>query len=187
MIAVKRLLGWKRIATAFAVAALVVTGYTIYRDATASPYQSHGNTQPLPAAQPQQPGPPTDLQQMEQALGPFTTLPSSDSSTPDTQFPAVLLVNQDGSISASQNWTVPFVSTEWAEQLSPQISALTVTGDYVSFKVSTSTVLLYTIKVGQPFVLELVPNYVMYIDANGNQWSISTTRAGLARVSLPQH
>lgn len=174
---------WKRLVIALAVAIVAVVGTTIVHNIIDTPPQVVGSAPKLPAVQLQQPAT-TDLQQVEATLGSFGTLPVSSSNTPDTAFPAVLLIRQDGSIAASQKWTVPFSANEWAKQSSPQIAALSVSNGYATFKTSASGIFAYTVRVGQPFVLEQVPQYVMLIDAQGVQWSIGSTRAETLRRPL---
>ncbi|MGF7228448.1 MAG: hypothetical protein ACQR33_00495 [Candidatus Saccharibacteria bacterium] len=106
---------------------------------------------------------------------------TSDSSTPDTQYPAVLLVGGDGTVAASQTWQVPFSATTWSKQDAPQITAATFTGDYVTFRLSTSTVFAYTVRLGQPFVLQSVPQYVMCFGPDHQQYSTRIAVAELLR------
>jgi hypothetical protein len=161
---------------------LTVVAITIVGNIHRTPRQPIGLAPTLPGVNQQTPGM-TDLQTMEAAFGPFAHLPASNSDTPDTKYPALLLMRQDSSEVASTRWTVTVKSIRPWEQLSaPQISALSVTHGYASFKVSTSPVFVYTVHVGQPFVLEFEPQYVMYIDAAGNQWTTSFARAKQLRL-----
>lgn len=178
----QRFLNWRRIVIAFLVATIATVAITVIGNIMRIPDQHFGKAS-LPPVTQQQPGS-TDLQQVQAKLGPFVMLPVSDSTTPDTQYPAVLLIGGDGSISASQAWTVP-TSGAWAKQDAPQISAQSpVSNGYVTFRLSTSTVLAYTVKVGQPFVLDSVPQQLMYFGADGSQHSTNMASAELLRRHL---
>lgn len=170
----------RRLVVAAIIAVTSGVGTTVWHDITAVTPQHIGSVTPLPPVE-QPPLTPTDLQQVESRLGSFVVLPASNSPTPDTQFPAVLMARQDGSVDASTQWTVPFQEKQWVQQDSLQITNVSLQGDYVTF--STGPARVYTVHVNQPFVLELVPQYVMVFDGHGKQWSISTTQA----IALRQH
>ena len=165
------------------VAILAVVGAVALQNIRNTPPQFVGPSPSLPAVQQQQPSV-TDLQRVEQVLGPFVPLNAFASNTPDTNFPAVVLIKQDGSEAASESYTVPFTPKGWARQDLPQISNLTVSESFAAFTTSSNTANSYTVRTDQPFVLEAVPQYVVLIDAHGKQWIIGTTRAMAARHHL---
>ena len=169
---------WTQAATALILAVLITIAGTAAHNILSNPKQTIGNPDPLPTV-PQQSLKPTDLQQVEETLGPFTTLPVSNSATPDTKYPAVLLIRQDGSIAASVQWSVPFQSLNWVKQDAVQIVSLTVKDGYATF--STGPGRAYTVRCSQPFVLEAVPQFVWVIDSGGKQWSISSNNAAALR------
>lgn len=175
---------WRRILIGFALGVVVVIAVTIVQNILNTPQISTGKAAPLPAVQQQQPGV-TDLQAMEHTFGPFVTLPASNSNTPDTRDPAILLINSDGSEAASTRVFVQFYpGNPWVAQDAPQITALSVSNGYATFQLNTSQVFVYTVKVGQAFILEAEPGKVICIDAHGQQWSISTTSAATLRRTI---
>lgn len=140
-----------------------------------------------PRAEQQAPEPPqilrqTDLQKSRAALGPFETIAAPSSDHPDTKFPAVLLLRQDGSVAASTKWKLPFSPTTWAQQDVFQISKLGVDGDYATIESSTGNV--YTVRIGQPFLMEGVPQQILLIDSDAQQWTTPISRAQIARQAL---
>ena len=155
---------------------------TIITNILNTAHQNFGSQQTLPPAT-QQPLQPTNLQQVEAVLGPFSTLPASNSSTPDTQYPAVLMIRQDGSIGASSNWSVPFnTGAGWTQQSAGQIVSLTVMSGFATF--STGPGRSYTVKCNQSFVLEQDPQYVYVITSSSMQYSISSARAEVLRQHI---
>lgn len=175
---------WRRILIGVVLGVVIAIAATIVSNILNTPQINTGKAAPLPAVQQQQPGV-TDLQAMENTFGPFVTLPASNSNTPDTRNPAILLINQDGSEAASSRVFVQFYpGNPWAPQDAPQITALSVNNGYATFQLNTSNVFVYTVKVGQAFVLAAEPSKVMCIDAHGNQWSISTTSAATLRRTI---
>ncbi len=143
--------------------------------------------QPLPAAVQEAPEGPqilgqTDLQETLAALGPFETIAVPTSDTPDTEFPALLLLRQDGSVAASKNWTLSYTPTSWAQQDTFQISKLQVRGKYATLQSAGGRV--YTVRTGQPFLLEGFPQHVLLVTDDGQQWSIPSSRAHILRRSL---
>jgi hypothetical protein len=182
--ALKRVFDWRRLLAALIAATLITVAVTTVQNILRTPHQPIGSTPALPGVSQQTLGA-TDLQTMTAAFGPFVQLPASSSDRPDTKYPALLLMHQDSSEAASVGWTVPVTTTQpWEQLAAPQLSALSVAGDYASFKLATSTVFIYTVRVGQPFVLESEPQRVMYIDATGHQWSMSFGTAKQLRLRL---
>lgn len=171
-----------------AVVALVIAASVTGVDAAVN---GGGQSQPVHASSGQvqdlppvvvQPDQPTDLQTVETQLGPFAVLPASNSPTPDTQYPAVLLARYDGSLAASQRWKLSTDLHNWTNQEAIQITNLSVHNGFATF--STGPAQVYTVHVDQPFVLENVPQYVMLIDEQGKQWQISTAKAIASRQTL---
>lgn len=160
-------------AVAAIVAAIVTTGFGLAHDVSEGPPPSVA-AQQLPPMQ-EQPLIPTDLQTVETGLGPFGVLPASNSATPDTMYPAVLLASEDGALNASKRWTVSFSRATWSHQQALWIVSLTVHNGYATF--STGPARVFTVRTNQPFVLAAVPQYVWVIDDSGKQWSISTSQA----------
>jgi hypothetical protein len=122
----------------------------------------------------------TDLQQVRDTLGPFSTIPvAGDTPTPDTHSPAVLVLNQNGSTEASQTWTVPFDSTQWAQRDVFHIRSLSSKLGYMT--IGTDIGRTFVVKANQPFIFEEEPGQVYLIDANGTTLTITTARAEALR------
>lgn len=170
-----------RMLLATAVAMVVTVGGVVIQDWTSNTPDQIAQTVPKQPAKPQilrQ----TDLQKAVAALGPFQTLAVPSSDHPDTNNPAVLLLRQDGSVAASQKWTLTFTHATWAALETMQISRVQVNGDYAVIEDSTGNV--YTVRCGQPFVMEGVPQQLLLVDTAGQQWTAPTTRANILRRSL---
>jgi hypothetical protein len=180
----RRTLTWKRVIVIVVAAALSTVAVTVVHNITSTPHYRVTAPAKLPPVQQQQPQS-TPLQQVEKYFGRFQVLPNDSSDTPDTQAPAVLLVDDgSGTVSASQSTQVSFSPREWTKQDVMQIQGLTVVDGYATFRTDLSTIFVYTVKVGQPFFLESLPQTLLLIDEHGKQWQLSTTRAETLRRPL---
>jgi len=141
-----------------------------------------GHSQQLPKLPPDKPGAPTDLETIEAKLGPFQVLQPSSSNRPDTAYPAVLIIRQDGSTGASKDWTVPFDARTWSPQEPIQITGYNRSGDYETF--STGPDRAYTVRLGQAFVLETMPQQVFAFNAQGKPEAISGNQAIVIRQHI---
>lgn len=132
----------------------------------------------------QEPLEPTDLDHIKNVLGPFETIAvDANSPTPETQSPAVLILNQDHSTLASQDWTVPFDADAWErDNNTPKIRSKTVEMDFMTIK--TDRDLIFVVKALQPFIFEETPDTVYVIDSEGQIWSITSARAVNSRKAL---
>lgn len=125
----------------------------------------------------------TDLQQVRNAFGPFSTIAvNAGSPEPDTRSPAILLLSNDSSVQASTKWTVRFNKQAWSQQPAFQISGVSVSHGYATFGMGQGSV--FTVKCGQPFVLEDQPQQVVLIDVNAKQWIVNSNRALVLRERM---
>jgi hypothetical protein len=169
---------------------LIALGAGLLAAATAAVviYATTGPTSPLGGKDPVPPvaqGPltDTDLQQVKSVLGPFKAVTAdADSPTPETNAPAVLILNQDGSTLASEKWTVPFEATQWSKGGVFQIRSQSVALGYVT--IGTNLRRTFVVKANQPFIFEETPQQVHIIDGQGNTWSVTTARAEAQRQAL---
>lgn len=151
-------------------------------------YAVSGPTTPLDEKDPLPPvaqGPltDTDLQQVKTVLGPFKAIAAdADSPTPETNAPAVLILNQDGSTLASEKWTIPFEATQWSKGDVFQIRSQSMALGYVT--IGTNRQRTFVVKANQPFIFEEAPQQVHVIDGQGNAWSVTTARAEAQRQAL---
>lgn len=173
----------KRVVILVVAALVALAGVGIVSYALSGPPAQPAIEKPLPPAG-QVPLEDTDLNQVKEALGPFTTIAvSADSPNPDTSHPAVLLLNQDGSTQASENWTVPFNgSTSWTQGDVAQIRSISLNVGYVTF--GTNLQRTFVVKANQPFIFEEAPERVVVVDAQGNTWSSTMSRAQASRQPL---
>lgn len=170
-----------RVLMATGIVGAAIVGHVVYHNLTATNQHPPAHAQPLPPVSSQTlTG--TDLEHAVAGLGPFATLPPATDSRPDTHFPALLLLRQDGSAAASGRWTVPFTTADWQKQPAVQITRQSLQGDYAL--IQTDQGRDYTVHVGQPFLLEENAYQVYLIDKQGQQWQVSTARAVFLRQSL---
>lgn len=124
--------------------------------------------QPIPPAPHPEPLSPTNLQQVREGLGPFQTIVvRSDTETPDTDYPAVLMLKEDGSTQASEKWTVPFDTATWTREDHFLIDRKSPMRGYFIIVSSNRT---FTVQALQPFVFEAEPEKAVVIDAQGVVW-----------------
>jgi hypothetical protein len=143
---------------------------------------------PAPEQKPQivanEPQVPTTLQMVQNVLGPFQTITVSRSTpTPDTGYPAVLLLGVDNGTKASTAWTINLDPTLWDSKGSFYVNGGEPTLGFVTFQTATGQI--FTVHVGQPFVLEKDPETVLFLDGNGLPHSVTFTRAQGMREPLP--
>jgi len=168
------------IAVGVGLLAAAVTAVVIY--ATTGPTTPPDEKDPVPPVA-QGPLTDTDLQQVKSVLGPFKAIPAdADSPTPETNAPAVLILNQDGSTLASEKWTVPFEATQWSKGDVFQIRSQSMALGYVT--IGTNRQRTFVVKANQPFIFEETPQKVHIIDGQGNTWSVTTARAEAQRQAL---
>jgi hypothetical protein len=169
----------RRLVVAGVVGLLLAGGVGFFGSLTSGPQQPPVVVQPLPHVE-QSPLTQTDLQQVRDTLGPFATiLVANDTPTPDTHAPSVLILNQNASTEASQAWTVPFDSTQWAQRDIFQIRSLSLKLGYVT--IGTNVGRTFVVRANQPFIFEDTPEQLYLIDGNGVLWTITTARAEALR------
>ena len=168
------------IAVGAGLVAAAITAVTIY--AFSGPTTPPDEQDPMPPVA-QGPLTDTDLQQVKSVLGPFKAIAAdADSPTPETNAPAVLILNQDGSTLASEKWTVPFEATQWSKGDVFQIRSQSMALGYVT--IGTNLKRTFVVKANQPFIFEEVPQQVHVVDGQGNTWSTTTARAEASRQAL---
>lgn len=128
---------------------------------------------------------PTSLDEFKNIFGPFETIViDTNSATPDTHDPAMLILNQDGSTQASQSWTVTFSADSWDVATTPlEIGSMTVQMDTVFIGTNDRT---FVVKANQPFIFEERPETVYAVDAQGQIWSVTTAWAENSRNELAE-
>jgi hypothetical protein len=165
-----------------ALLAVVTIAAAIYIYATTGPTTQSDEKDPLPSVA-QGPLTDTDLQQVKTVLGPFKAIAAdADSPTPETNAPAVLILNQDSSTLASEKWTVPFEATQWSKGDVFQIRSQSMALGYVT--IGTNRQRTFVVKANQPFIFEEAPQQVHIVDGQGNTWSVTTARAEAQRQAL---
>jgi hypothetical protein len=167
------------------VLALSLVLPVVLRDKSGPRIHPHGAV-PVPSVVIQSPEP-TDLGTVMAKLGPFVPLTAVFASNqPDTNYPALLLINSDGSEEASSAWTLPSGTGSWSQLSLPQIVAVSPSpGGYVLFKLDdANSPNTYIVRAGQPFVVAEVPQYVVRLTASGGQWTMGTVIAYHAKTPL---
>jgi hypothetical protein len=173
----RKLITWPRVAVAIVIAVIAVVVVTAIGNINRTPHEVLNSTSSIPPVVKQQLQL-TPVQQVENDFGKFAPLSDDTSSTPDTKFPAVLLIDDgSGFVSASQSVKVLFTKQSWEQQDLGQITNQNVANGYVTFQTVSSTLFTYTVKVGQAFVLVSLPDTFLVFDGRGKIWQTSTARA----------
>lgn len=173
----QKLITGPRVLIAGIIAGLAIVFVTVMGNINSTPHRDLSPSPSIPPVASQQPQL-TPLQQVSKDFGPFAPLQDDTSSTPDTKYPAVLLVDDGtGSVSASETVQVLFTKQSWEQQDLGQITNLTVENGYATFQTVSSTLFTYTVKVGQAFVLVSMPDTFLVIDSQKKIWQTSSARA----------
>jgi hypothetical protein len=131
----------------------------------------------------QEPLLPTDLQHIKSVLGPFQVIPVlANSPTPETNYPAILVLNQNGSTEASKSWTVGFDTDLWARDTASKVRSVSVELGYAT--IGSDIGRTFVVKVAQPFVFEEMPEKVYAVDSSGVVWTVTSARAEAMRLPI---
>ncbi len=179
-----RALAPRRLAVALAIGMVVSGAAAVLDNVVFNPPSS-----PPVVAQPIAPAPvpeplvDTDIAQTRQALGPFETIVvSSDTPTPETRHPAVLILNEDGSTEASTAWTVRFDSTSWTEEDVFQIKSLSTELGYVT--IGSGNGRTFVVRANQPFIFGSQPDKVIAVTLQGQTHVLNMSRAQASRQPI---
>jgi hypothetical protein len=118
----------------------------------------------------------TDLQALRQDFGPWHQLTG-----PPASGPALLLL-QNGSVYASQRWTVPSSATWWTTDLGGNVASVQVTGSRAA--ITDADGVNYTVGINQAFVNSANPDTVLLINPSGAVMSMSLAQATAVRQPL---
>jgi hypothetical protein len=132
-------------------------------------------TAPRPAPQ-QGPLVSTDLSEVKEAFAlTEPVLVDTSSVRPDTRSPAVVLLNEDGSMLASTTYTVPF-DQSWSQEDTNMITSLSVKLGYVTMGTNPND-RVFVVKALQPFIFADAPEKVYAVTLEAKTYSLTTARA----------
>ncbi len=151
---------WGAVAVIAVVA--VVAGAVIY--VIALPH-SHVSKQPLPPVQTQTTVP-TNLDQVLNWFGPWRTLTSSSTGTPN------LVMFRSGGSTDRSSWVIR-IDTSWRHNDPPQIVAVTAASAKVTFTIDDGK--NYVVAYNQPFIIERLPQQVFAFTHTSSSYRIVST------------
>ena len=118
--------------------------------------------------------PPTNLEQVRAWFGPWQLVDPLNAGTT-----ALVLIRGDGGMEAS-SWTTK-VDSQWHPTDIPQINQIEYLGGNVNFTLGGPTI--YTVALGQPFVLEQLSDRVYAFVHNGGKYKIVSTTPRYVKTS----
>lgn len=163
-----------------AVIAVLGVRYINYTYDSGTPVEPRVGQPALPPVE-QQPEAQSSREKMLELYGPWETIAPSGTS-PDTNHPALLVLNQNGSTIASQQWQVPTSLSTWRLESPILVTNVSVKGSYVVLQSSRG--LQYIVHVGQAFIFEQTPGKVFFVDEAGRVLTTDLEQATAGRLPL---
>lgn len=175
-------IGWKwnwRLSAIAAVAVglaaglgIGISGFVGSRQTGPPTATAYGRSGAAPAVPPRS----TDLQALRQDFGPWRQLTGQLTGNP------ALLLLENGSVYASQRWTVPPAAAWWAQDIGGNVTSVQGSGEHAN--ITDADGIGYTVSINQAFIISSNPGTVLLISPGSTVMSMSLAQATAVRQRL---